>query len=423
MGFVKSFAIASVIGASSLGVTAKILSDLGKLRSSIGLEIFTMTAIVEFIAIIFVSVMIQINSVNDAPNIGNLVWLFAKMIIFFGIAGAFSIFVLPHLLRAIKKHFKVKEIYFGTVIGIILLVAYFAEESGIHGSIGALLLGVAVSRMPRDDYFEVSKSLHAIGYGVFIPIFFAGIGIHFLPNFINLPWWVIVGFLGIIVGVKFFGSNIAVRFAHMRPTRAVTFGVMSKGAVDLALLLSLLDAEMIGGPLFSLLVFGTLITMVIAGSNLQRDMKKYDHVRIQANDIGLMPLYFRNALTNYTAGDVMSSFDKVRVDTTVAEFVKKYPKKTPQLIFDDSKFIGVVSEKEISKISKRFWEDTSVAKIASHAFHTAFVDEPLFPIVQKINADPHDIVIIIPKETSPEILGVITADMLLDILEKQEKTN
>ena len=35
MDFVKAFAIASVIAASSLGVTAKILSDLGKLKSTI----------------------------------------------------------------------------------------------------------------------------------------------------------------------------------------------------------------------------------------------------------------------------------------------------------------------------------------------------------------------------------------------------
>jgi Kef-type K+ transport system membrane component KefB len=66
MDFVTSFAIASVIAASSLGVTAKVLSDLGKLKSTIGLEIFTVTAIVEFIAIIVTSVMIQINA-SETP--------------------------------------------------------------------------------------------------------------------------------------------------------------------------------------------------------------------------------------------------------------------------------------------------------------------------------------------------------------------
>ena len=51
IGIVESMAIASVIGASSLGVTAKILTDLGKLRSTIGLEIFTITGIPSFFPI------------------------------------------------------------------------------------------------------------------------------------------------------------------------------------------------------------------------------------------------------------------------------------------------------------------------------------------------------------------------------------
>jgi len=184
MDLIKSFAIASVVGASSLGVTAKVLTDLGKLRSTIGLEIFTVTAIVEFIAIIFVSVVIQIgNNSNQSLELVEISWLFVKMITFFVIAGLVSVFVLPHFFRLIKNHLRVQQVYFGIVIGVILLVAYFAELSGIHGAIGALMLGIAVSRMNREEYSEISKNVHAIGYGVFIPIFFAGIGLHYIFNF------------------------------------------------------------------------------------------------------------------------------------------------------------------------------------------------------------------------------------------------
>jgi len=153
MDFVKAFAIASVIGASSLGVTAKVLTDMGKLKSTIGLEIFTITGIIEFIAIIFTSVMIQIDS-SQTPELGEFFWLFAKMIAFFAIAGLVSVFVLPKFFRIIHKHLKAQQVYFAIVIGIILLVAYFAELSGIHGAIGALLLGIAVSRMNKKEYTE-----------------------------------------------------------------------------------------------------------------------------------------------------------------------------------------------------------------------------------------------------------------------------
>jgi len=274
MDFVKSFAIASIIAASSLGVTAKILSDMGKLKSTVGLEIFTITAIVEFIAIVVASVMVQLNTSDQFPVLTDFVWLFAKMIIFFVVAGLLAVYALPPFFRMIKKHLKVQQIYFGIVIGVILLVAYFAELSGIHGAIGALLLGIAVSRMEKEEYREISKSVSTVGYGIFIPIFFAGIGIHFSTSFVQLPLLMIGGFLAIIVGAKFFGSYIAVRIASMKPAGTVTYGLMAKGAVDLALLLTLFEASIIDESLFSLLVLGTLIMMILSSVLLQRNLRK-----------------------------------------------------------------------------------------------------------------------------------------------------
>ena len=274
MDFVKSFAIASIIAASSLGVTAKILSDMGKLKSTVGLEIFTITAIVEFIAIVVASVMVQVNGSDQFPVLTDFVWLFAKMIIFFAVAGLLAVYAVPPFFRMIKKHLKVQQIYFGIVIGVILLVAYFAELSGIHGAIGALLLGIAVSRMEKEEYREISKSVSAVGYGIFIPIFFAGIGIHFSTSFVQLPLLMIGGFLAIIVGTKFFGSYIAVRIASLKPSGTVTYGLMAKGAVDLALLLTLLEASIIDENLFSLLVLGTLIMMILSSVLLQRNLRK-----------------------------------------------------------------------------------------------------------------------------------------------------
>ena len=101
MNLVESFAIASVIGASSLGVTAKILTDMGKLKSSIGLEIFTVTAIVEFIAIIFAGIFIEIGQASNTVEAVDFAWIFAKILIFFGIAGGFAVFAFPKIMHFI----------------------------------------------------------------------------------------------------------------------------------------------------------------------------------------------------------------------------------------------------------------------------------------------------------------------------------
>jgi Kef-type K+ transport system membrane component KefB len=424
MNFAKSFAIASVIGASSLGVTAKILTDIGKLRSTIGLEIFTVTAIVEFIAIIVTSVMIQINS-EQSPMITDFVWLFVKMIIFFAIAGILAVFGLPQFFRIIKKHVRLKQVYFGVTIGMILMVAYFAEISGIHGAIGALLLGIAVSRMAREEYTEISKSVHAIGYGIFIPIFFAGIGLHFVPSFLELPIWIIVGFLSIIVGVKFLGSYLAVYVVKMRPTTTVAFGVMSKGAVDLALMLSLLEAKLLENTLFSLLVFGTLITMIVSSVGLQTNLKKVVQVKVGKNELALLPLFLRRTVSDYVAKQVMiTDYKKINSDLTLDEFKELKSselKKHDFLVTDlEDNLLGAISNREIKKVDKKSHGVVRIHDIMYSKLHTVLPDEYLFSVIQKMNSHPFDMIPVVENINSNKVIGLVTAENIMSLFTEKK---
>jgi len=425
ISLVQSLALASVIGASSLGVTAKVLTDLGKLRSTIGLEIFTITAIIEFIAIVITSVIIQIDETQSLALI-DFAWLFGKMIIFFVGAGLISVFILPQFFRFIKNHFEAEQIYFGIVIGMILLVAYLAEISGIHGAIGALLLGIAVSRMTRSEYLEISKNVKAVGYGIFIPIFFAGIGLHFSPNFIDLPIEVIFGFLIIIVGGKFFGSYLAVRIAKMRPLTTVAYGVMSKGAVDLALMLALLETGLLEDNLFSLLVFGTLITMTISSVELQRKLKKLIQVKIGSSELGFLPVYFKRAVSDHTAIKVTEqNYQRSNSFTTISEALKKSDVGGNKIILvfdvDDKHLLGLVSKKELKKIPKDSQKNITMGQICFKKFHFVFPDEFLYTVIQKMNSHPFDSIPVISRTVEQNVIGVVTSEKIMDLLSMEEK--
>ncbi|EGP94101.1 Na(+)/H(+) antiporter [Nitrosarchaeum koreense MY1] len=423
MNFTQAFAIGSVIAASSLGVTAKILSDLGKLKSTIGLEIFTVTAIVEFIAIIVTSVLIQINS-SETPEVSEFFWLFAKMIIFFAVAGLLSIFVLPRFFRMLKKHLKDQQIYFGIIIGVILLVAYFAEVSGIHGAIGALLLGIAVSRMAKDEYSEISTNIGVIGHGIFIPIFFAGIGLHFSLGFLNLNWWIIVVFIGIIIGVKFISSYIAVRIAQMRPATTVAYGVMAKGAVDLALMLSLLQANILEDDLFSLLVFGTLLTMIISSVELQRKLKKIIHVKVGTIELGLMPIYFRRVVSDVPAiAVIITDFPKTTPLLTIKSFLEQNEiSKKPFLVIDaNNKLVGLVSKREINRFNKKTFDAITINDVMYKKFHTVSPDEYLYSVIQKMNSHHFDVIPVVDP-TNENVLGIVTTQGIMNLLTENPKS-
>jgi Kef-type K+ transport system membrane component KefB len=52
--------------------------------------------------------------------------------------------------------------------------------------------------MPKKDYEKSIKGLHSIAHGVFIPIFFASIGIHFSYGSLSVPYYPVPVVLAII---------------------------------------------------------------------------------------------------------------------------------------------------------------------------------------------------------------------------------
>jgi Kef-type K+ transport system membrane component KefB len=75
--------------------------------------------------------------------------MFVCMVIFFSAVTLFRLKILPHVMRYVRSHFKIREIYFGMFIGLILLMSYFAEASGVHRAVGALCLACSFPRCQR----------------------------------------------------------------------------------------------------------------------------------------------------------------------------------------------------------------------------------------------------------------------------------
>jgi CBS domain-containing protein len=281
-------------------------------------------------------------------------------------------------------------------------------------------LGIAVSRMNKEEYNEISKNISVIGYGIFIPIFFAGIGIHFSFAFLELEWWIIATFLVIMTGVKFLSSYIAVRIANMRPATTVAYGVMSKGAVDLALMLSLLQAQIMDSRLFSLLVLGTLITMIISSVELQRKLKKIIHFKVGTLELGFMPIYFRRVVSDTQASSVMNKeYPKTVTNISIKDFsTNNNIGKIPFLVFDDlGKLVGLVSKHEIEKAHKKTRNLITISDVMYKKFHTAQPDDYLYSVIQKMNLHPFDMIPITDPNNNGKIIGIVTNNGIMELLE------
>ena len=231
-------------------------------------------------------------------------------------------------------------------------------------------------------------------------------------------------FIGIIIGVKFVSSYIAVRIAKMRPATTVAYGVMTKGAVDLALMLSLLQANILEDDLFSLLVFGTLLTMIISSIELQRKLKKIIHVKVGTLELGLMPIYFRRVVSDVPAITVIvTDFPKTTPLLTVKAFLEQNDLgKKPFLVIDaNNKVVGLVSKREIDRFHKKTFDAITIDDVMVKKFHTVSPDEYMYSVIQKMNSHPFDIIPVV-NPNNDNVIGIVTNHSIMNLLNETQKS-
>ena len=273
-------------------------------------------------------------------------------------------------------------------------------------------------QMPRDEYFETSRGLHSIGHGIFIPIFFAGIGLYFIPSFLQLPIIMIIGFLIIIIGVKYLGSFIAAKVARLSPASTVAKGVMAKGAVDLGLMISLLSMGLLENELFSLLVFGTLVMMILSASSLQHALGREEEVKGESPE-ALIPYFVRIAFADLNAKDVMSvSLPHVDKDTSVSQFLQEHLDiaKSTYLVLEIKIFFLAVSTREINKIPQKKWKSTKLEDMMNKKIIVSNANEDLFSVIEKMNLHHYDLIPIVDITNNRKVVGIITRYNILQLL-------
>ena len=181
LSWANSIAIAGLISLSSLGVVAKVLSDLGHLKEPLGLEIFTTVVIVELIGLLIVGFTLEDVESPGEFKAWKVAALLGQIAGFALVAWLLASRLFPPLVVRLRRVIGVPQLSFGLLIGGLFLMVVGAEEIGLHGSLGALLLGTALSGIPHRLRSEVLPGLRSMAQGLFIPLFFASAGLLWTP--------------------------------------------------------------------------------------------------------------------------------------------------------------------------------------------------------------------------------------------------
>ena len=416
LDFSESIALAGILSLTSLGVAAKVLVDEGHLREPIGIRIFTTALIAELIALLLVG--FSIGEHTHQMSWSGVFILLAQIAAFTVVTWILASRVIPPLIMLLQRFLYVPQLSFGLLLGGLFLTVAGAAKMGLHGSLGALLFGAALSGMPYQVRRDIAPGMRSAAEGLFVPLFFAAAGLHMSLSFTGLPVLTIAALVFVPLVGKFAGALIGALVARLDTPFALATGLMAKGVAEVALLLVLLETGVIGQDVFSLLVlimFGYIlltppaINAVIRRSRSSEPVSSHDPVP---------PSLARFALNDITVGDVL---DFRRNFPGPAQSVRAFadrwivPHQQDYVIADNGDLAGIVSLSMLRYVPKESWSTTRVSRIMRRNPPLASPDEPVEDVLQRMTERSLTAMPVMDRE-SGKFMGAITSQEILDLI-------
>lgn len=257
-----SIFIGLTLGATSVSISAQTLIELKALRSRVGLSLLGAAVFDDILIILFLSVFLALQA--GGGNSPNILLILIRMGLFLSLSIAFGLWVLPWIIRQISR----LPISQGLLtISLIIMLTYgFAAEffGGMAAITGAFLAGLMLGRYPEKERIE--SGMHALAYGLFVPIFFVNIGLS-----TNLREFKLESFLltlvVIIVAVsgKWLGAGWGARLGGLSSRESIQLGagMISRGEVGLIVADVGVREGLILADEFSAIVVMVLVTTLI----------------------------------------------------------------------------------------------------------------------------------------------------------------
>lgn len=251
--------------ATSVGITARVMSERKQLDSPEGVTILAGAVIDDVLGIILLAVVIGMAKISDAGGTvewGKIGWIACKALGFWIGCTAAGLLVAKRLGRVLE-FFGSREVMASISLGLALLLAGLSEMAGLAMIIGAYIMGLSFSRV--DFANELRHRLEPM-YQTLVSVFFCVMGM-----LVDLT--AVGGVLGfalvytlVAVLAKVLGCGIPALFMRFNTLGAARVGVgmLPRGEVALIVAGIGLASGAVSQDVFGVSVVMTLITTILA---------------------------------------------------------------------------------------------------------------------------------------------------------------
>lgn len=271
--------IAATLGATSVGITARVLQDINKQRSTEARLILGAAVIDDILGLLMLSIVSGI-VVSGGIEITEILLVILLATVF--LVGA--VLIGPYLLRIVVHYLcnlDIVEAKMFTSYFFVMVLAWTANLVGLATIVGAFTAGLVL----QESYFKSCRIIPDKSYTIkdlimpleviLVPIFFVLMGIQVkVESFFDLQLILVAG--GLLFAAVI-GKVAAGYFAGRGVNRlAVGFGMMPRGEVGLIFAAIGKTLGVVDDFLFSVIVLIVIVTTVIAPPLLKTAMQHGD---------------------------------------------------------------------------------------------------------------------------------------------------
>lgn len=266
--------LAAVMTISALPVAIRGMRDLNILKTDVGFLILSVLTINDIAGWVIFTVILGIFSHGsmDFGFIGRLIFL----------TLAFTIISLTVLRRVVDKmvtfiHNRSGESMGLKITFIMLIGALFGAATlkiGIHSLFGFFMAGTVLGEakhIGERDRFVVNRLVYAI----FVPIFFANIGLH-LDFVANFDWKLVLLMVAVGVFARYFAANLGARWSkqHKSNLNVISIAHTPGGEMHIVVGMLAFNGGLISEQILVSIISSSLISTIIFGPWLSWAVRK-----------------------------------------------------------------------------------------------------------------------------------------------------
>ncbi|MHB0976799.1 MAG: cation:proton antiporter [Candidatus Aquicultorales bacterium] len=259
-GTVESMFLATALVATSVGITARVLSDLGVIARAESQIILAAAVLDDVLGLLVLSMVTAFaNSGTVAPS--QIAIIVAKGVSFIILAAVVFPFIVGKLedrIEGLRHRNALLSVALGACVGFSIL----AEEFGLAAIVGAFLAGMGFANVP--GHSDLKRDVGAIG-DFLVPLFFVAIGMQVDLGSVMDPGVLTIGIIVSVLAVlsKLIGCGVAAKGLGFRSAFTIGIGMVPRGEVGLIVATIGISIGAISKDMVSTIVIMSLLTTVI----------------------------------------------------------------------------------------------------------------------------------------------------------------